>query len=114
MEYNSGLYTVGTTTGAAALVGTNTQSYAVYALLFESGTLYGGVDSDSSCSGCIVTFDTGAGTLTQGSNTDQTFGGLAPDPLTTTPEPATWSLFALALAAFAVGRRRRLARASSR
>src|ERR1019366_4154823 len=99
--------TVNTTTGAATLAGSNAQGYALYALLFEGGTLNGGVDSGGEvdgvfCQGCIVTVDPGAGAVTQGTtNTEQSFAGLAPDPLTTatagTPEPATWSQFAIAL-----------------
>ena len=39
MENDGSLYTMNTTTGAGTLVGTESGSYPVYALLFENGTL---------------------------------------------------------------------------
>jgi hypothetical protein len=42
MENNGSLYTMNTTTGAGTLVGTESGSYPVYALLYEDGTLYVG------------------------------------------------------------------------
>jgi hypothetical protein len=113
LDWQGSLYTVSTTTGAATLVGNNVLSSSVYALLFEGGTLYGGVDNcPPSAQLCIDTVNTGTGALTQGANTVLTQGilGLAPDPLTTatvgTPEPATWSLLAIALVALLFWRRR--------
>jgi hypothetical protein len=111
LDWQGSLYTVSTTSGAATLVGPNVLTSSVYALLFEGGTLFGGVDNCPTAAVCIDTVNTGTGALTQGANTVLTQGilGLAPDPLTTataTPEPATWSLLAIAMVALLFGRRR--------
>jgi hypothetical protein len=112
LDWQGSLYTINTTTGAATLVGDNVLSSSVYALLFEGGTLYAGVDACPAAELCIDTANPGTGALTQGANTVLTQGilGLAPDPLsaatTGTPEPATWSLVAIALAVLAFGRHR--------
>jgi hypothetical protein len=112
-DWFGSLYTVNTTTGLATLVGPNVLSSSVYALLFEGGTLYGGVDACGTGGICFDTVNTGTGALTLGPTPAalmQGILGLAPDPLTTgtvgTPEPATWSLLAFALVALLFGRRR--------
>lgn len=107
LDWEGSLYTVSTTTGAATLVGNNVLSSSVYALIFEGGTLYGGVDNCPSAAVCIDTVNTGTGALTQGANTVLTQGILGLAPLSVaTPEPAMSSLLAIALVALLFGRRR--------
>ena len=79
MEFNSNLYTINTTTGAATQVGTTDRNgYETSVLLLENGTYYVGTGSG------IATINVSTGQITPRSSI---FGGpgspvgLAPDPL---------------------------------
>ena len=106
------LYTLSTTTGAATLVGAFGGSSQMGALLFEDGTLWGGDDVN----GTIDAINLGTGAATVGPHPSGTFQGsfygLAPSPIpgtipvSTTPEPATLSLFSLGTGALVLLRRR--------
>jgi len=84
VEFNSNLYDVNTTTGAAAQVGTtDVNGYLTSVLLLEYGTYYVGTGSG------IATIDVATGQIDPHSSIFGAAGspvGLAPDPLTT-PTP---------------------------
>jgi hypothetical protein len=93
LYYTTGtnLYTLNTATGAATLVGT-TGTY-IGATVFENGTLYGGWFN-------VYTLNPSTGAATLGTNAcgnSGGFWGLAPYPLTATPEPPTVVLMGTAL-----------------
>ncbi len=79
MEFNSNLYTINTTTGAATQVGTtDSNGYLTSVPLFENGTYYAGASSG------IATINVTTGQITPGSAISGGPGstvGLAPDPL---------------------------------
>jgi hypothetical protein len=78
MENNGNLYTMNTTTGAGTLVGTETGSYPVYALLYEDSTLYVGANGFG-----IGTVNVSTGQIMINSSIlggPNFFGGLAPAP----------------------------------
>ncbi len=79
MEFNSNLYTINTTTGAATQVGTtDTNDYLSTVPLFENGTYYAGYGPG------IGTINVTTGQITPGSALSGGPGsvvGLAPDPL---------------------------------
>ena len=79
MEFNSNLYTINTTTGAATQVGTtDSNDYLTSVPLFENGTYYAGSGSG------IGTINVTTGQITPGSAISGGPGslvGLAPDPL---------------------------------
>jgi uncharacterized protein (TIGR03437 family) len=79
MEFNSNLYIVNTTTGAATQVGTtDSNDYLSSVPLFENGTYYAGTGSG------IATINVTTGQITPGSTISGGPGspvGLAPDPL---------------------------------
>jgi hypothetical protein len=82
MENNGSLYRVNTTTGAATLVGTESGSFPVNALLFENGTLYVGANGFG-----VGTINVSTGEIAIHSSIlggPNFFGALAPDPLSTT------------------------------
>ncbi len=86
MEFNSNLYIINTTTGAATQVGTtSTNTYLTTLPLFENGTYYAGYGNG------IGTLDVATGQITPGSAISGGPGslvGLAPDPLPAgTPAP---------------------------
>jgi uncharacterized protein (TIGR03437 family) len=79
MEFNSNLYTINTTTGAATQVGTtDSNGYETSVLLLENGTYYAGTGSG------IATINVTTGQITPGPAISGGPGspvGLAPDPL---------------------------------
>jgi uncharacterized protein (TIGR03437 family) len=79
MEFQSNLYTIDTTTGAATQVGTtDSNGYLTSVPLFENGTYYVGAGSG------IAMINVATGQITPGSAISQGPGstvGLAPDPL---------------------------------
>ena len=79
MEFNSNLYIINTTTGAATQVGTtDSNDYLTSVPLFENGTYYAGAGSG------IGTINVTTGQITPGSAISGGPGslvGLAPDPL---------------------------------
>jgi hypothetical protein len=78
MENNGNLYTMNTTTGAGTLVGTESGSYPVYALLFENGTLYVGANGFG-----VGTVSASTGQIAINSSIlggPNNFSGLAPAP----------------------------------
>jgi uncharacterized protein (TIGR03437 family) len=86
MEFNSNLYIINTTTGAATPVGTtSSNTYLVNLPLFENGTYYTGSGS------VIGTINVATGQITPGaalSGGPGSVAGLAPDPLPAgTPPP---------------------------
>ena len=81
MEFNSNLYTINTTTGAATQVGTtDSNDYLTSVPLFENGTYYAGNGGAG-----IGTINVTTGQITPGSaisgGPGSTAVGLAPDPL---------------------------------
>ena len=86
MEFQSNLYTVNTTTGAATQVGTtDSNDYLTSVPLFENGTYYAGTGSG------IATINVTTGQITPGSAISGGPGspvGLAPDPLPAGTPPA--------------------------
>jgi hypothetical protein len=99
MEFNSNLYVINTTTGAATQVGiTDTNDYLSTVPLFENGTYYAGSGS------VIGTINVTTGQITPGSALSGGPGslvGLAPDPLPagTPPVMLTANAYVLATAA---------------
>ena len=99
MEFNSNLYTINTTTGAATQVGTtDSNDYLTSVPLFENGTYYAGNGSG------IGTINVTTGQITPGSALSGGPGslvGLAPDPLPagTPPVMLTANAYMLATAA---------------
>ena len=87
MEFNSNLYTVNTTTGAATQAGTtDSNDYLTSVLLLEYGTYYVGFGSG------IATIDVATGQIDPHSSIFGAAGspvGLAPDPLTTAAPTVT-------------------------
>jgi hypothetical protein len=86
MENNGSLYTMNTTTGAATLVGTESGSFPVRALLFENGTLYVGANGFG-----VGTINVSTGEIAIHSSIlggPNFFGALAPDPLSTKSGPS--------------------------
>src|SRR5580692_6441258 len=79
MEFNSNLYIINTTTGAATQVGTtDSNDYLTSVPLFENGTYYAGTGSG------IATINVSTGQITPGSTISGGPGspvGFAPDPL---------------------------------
>jgi len=78
MENNGNLYTMNTTTGAGTLVGTESGSYPVYALLYEDSTLYIGANGFG-----IGTANVSTGQIMINSSIlggPNSFSGLAPAP----------------------------------
>src|SRR6202050_2962835 len=99
MEFNSNLYIINTTTGAATQVGTtDTNDYLTSVPLFENGTYYAGSGSG------IGTINVTTGQITPGSALSGGPGSLvalAPDPLPagTTPVMLTANAYMLTTAA---------------
>src|SRR6202050_5192267 len=99
MEFNSNLYIINTTTGAATQVGTtDTNDYLSSVPLFENGTFYAGSGPG------IGTINVTTGQITPGSELSGGPGslvGLAPDPLPagTPPVMLTANAYMLATAA---------------
>ena len=87
MEFNSNLYTINTTTGAATQVGTtDSNGYLTSVLLLEYGTYYVGTGSG------IATINVATGQIDPHSSIFGAGGspvGLAPDPLTTATPTVT-------------------------
>jgi hypothetical protein len=86
------LYSLSTTTGAATLIGA-TGGPEMGALLFENGKLYGGEETPTLA---VATLNITSGAATTGagftgSGSGQFFA-LAPNPIPSVPEPATWLL----------------------
>jgi hypothetical protein len=104
---SNNLYTINTTTGSATLVGSLGGSAQLGALLWDGvSTLYGVQTTPSQN---VDTINTSTGAATAGAavtGAGQFLIGFAPDTGATTPEPATWGLTALALAALTVIKRR--------
>jgi uncharacterized protein (TIGR03437 family) len=86
MEFNSNLYIINTTTGAATQVGTtSSNAYLTTVPLFENGTYYAGYGNG------IGTINVSTGQITPGSPISGGPGslvGLAPDPLPAGTPPA--------------------------
>ena len=88
------LYSLNPATGAATLIGSTGLGTSGAVLVFDNGTLYGGVYPSPQ----LITLDTTTGAATFHANVSgglTTFYGLAPDPLpagASVPEPATASL----------------------
>jgi hypothetical protein len=102
------LYSLNTSNGAATLVGSLGSGIGIGALLFQGGTVYGGQNHPSLE---LDTIDTGTGAATSltGVNFSGTvFGGLAPIPVSTTPEPASWLLVITGAATLGAAHFRRL------
>ena len=86
MENNGSLYTISTITGAATLVGTESGSFPVNALLFENSTLYLGANGFG-----VGTINASTGEIAIHSSISggpNFFGALAPDPLSSTSGPS--------------------------
>jgi hypothetical protein len=99
------LYSLNTTTGAATLIGT--QGFDVGALVTEDGELWAGANPLNE----VFTLDPANADPTFVANVSGDYGsfwGLAPLPLTTTPEPTTTSLLLLGLGALVTFRRKLL------
>jgi hypothetical protein len=100
------LYSLNLTNGSASLIGPFGGNTEIGALVTMDGILYGGDEGNLT----IDTVDTGTGaaTVIPGSSASDVWG-LAPDPLSTsaTPEPATWSLLGVSLAALVLSSSRR-------
>jgi uncharacterized protein (TIGR03437 family) len=101
MEFNSNLYTINTTTGAATQVGTtDSNGYANSVLLLENGTYYVGTGSG------IATINVSTGQITpQSSISGGSLSpiGLAPDPLPAGTPPAMLTATAYMLGTAAPG-----------
>jgi uncharacterized protein (TIGR03437 family) len=101
MEFQSNLYTINTTTGAATQVGTtDSNDYLTSVPLFENGFYYAGAGSE------IATINVTTGQITPGSAISGGPGsivGLAPDPLPTGTPPAMLTANAYMLATAAQG-----------
>jgi uncharacterized protein (TIGR03437 family) len=101
MEFNSNLYTINTTTGAATQVGTTDgNDYLTSVPLFENGTYYAGSGSR------IGTINVTTGQIKPGSTLSGGPGslvGLAPDPLPAGAPPAMLTANAYMLATQAQG-----------
>jgi uncharacterized protein (TIGR03437 family) len=101
MEFNSNLYTINTTTGAATQVGTtDSNDYLTSVPLFENGTDYTGTGSG------IATINVTTGQITPGSAISGGPGspvGLAPDPLPAGTPPVTLTANAYMLGTAAQG-----------
>jgi hypothetical protein len=102
------LYSINTSTGAATLIGTNSNSNE-YALLLEGGTLW--AENVGAAFAEIETLNTSTGKATfvanegdANGNRTSNFTGLAPYPLSpttpvATPEPATLALLSFGMGA---------------
>jgi uncharacterized protein (TIGR03437 family) len=101
MEFNSNLYIINTTTGAATQVGTtDSNDYLTSVPLFENGTDYTGTGSG------IATINVTTGQITPGSAISGGPGspvGLAPDPLPAGTPPVTLTANAYMLGTAAQG-----------
>ncbi len=101
MEFNSNLYIIDTTTGAATQVGTtDSNDYLSSVPLFENGTYYAGTGSG------IATINVSTGQITPGpalSGGPGSLVGLAPDPLPAGTPPAMLMANAYMLATAAQG-----------
>ena len=101
MEFQSDLYTINTTTGAAAQVGTtDSNDYLTSVPLFENGAYYAGTGSG------IATINVITGQITPGSAISGGPGspvGLAPDPLPTGTPPVMLTANAYMLGTAAPG-----------
>lgn len=102
------LYSLNTGTGAATLVGSVGSGIGIGAMLFQSGTLYGGQNHPSIGLDTIDT-GTGAATFLFGVNTSSaSIDGLAPVPPSAVPEPASWLFVITSAAILGLVRHRRL------
>jgi uncharacterized protein (TIGR03437 family) len=101
MEFQSNLYTINTTTGAATQVGTtDSHDYLTSVPLFENGTYFAGSGS------VIGTINVSTGQITPGSALSGGPGslvGLAPDPLPAGTPPVTLTANAYMLTTAAQG-----------
>jgi len=101
MEFNSNLYIINTTTGAATHVGTtDSNDYLTSIPLFENGTYYAGTGSG------IATINVTTGQITPGSAISGGPGspvGLAPDPLPAGTPPVMLTAHAYMLGTAAQG-----------
>ncbi len=96
------LYTIATTTGLAAAVGSfgGSGNYQMESMTMINGILYGGDANNKT----VDTINTGTGLATPGPTTAVLYG-LAPNPLPTTPEPGSCCLLAAGIAGLMVAKR---------
>jgi hypothetical protein len=109
------LYSVNSSTGAAALLGsTGATGIGIDALVTASGALYGGEATNTSLEGTIYTLNSSTGSGTLGPAITPVADGNVPfglAPIFAVPEPPTWAMMAVAFASlgFAGWRRTRTA-----
>ena len=95
----SNVYTVNTSTGAATLVGN--VGYALYAMDYENGTLFGFTESGQIVS---INTSTGAGTFVANQSSGDVFSAATAG--SAVPEPASLILLGIGFAGVAAVRRR--------
>lgn len=101
------LYTLNTLTGAATDIGPDLLSGDGFdGLVVENGILYGGYSPTSIVPTSFYTIDTASGAATTLLSTQDVAVGVVYGLAPIVPEPSTWTMFGLALLAFAAFRPR--------